>query len=149
MSLSSWRLFGEKSGGNVDEDSRKEGLDWRWWIQIICSGRALQKQAFAAQIQAFLPSPPLCLDVANEHHWGLLSKSPEAATSSCSASGGIERICTLSMDEISLKKSIDYDASLDQVQGLLRGQKGAYATVALMFLVSGMKMHWKQAFVFF
>ncbi len=53
------------------------------------------------------------------------------------------------MDEISLKKSIDYDASLDQVQGLLRGQKGAYATVALMFLVSGMKMHWKQAFVFF
>ncbi len=60
-----------------------------------------------------------------------------------------ERVCTLMIDEISLKKSIDNDASLDQVQGLLRGQKGAYATRALVFLVSGMKLPWKQAFSFF
>ncbi len=60
-----------------------------------------------------------------------------------------ERVCTLMIDEISLKKSIDYDASLDQVQGLVKGQKGAYAMGALVFQVVGMKQPWKQAFSFF
>ncbi len=58
-----------------------------------------------------------------------------------------DRVAVLMMDEVSLKKHVDYDATEDRVVGIL--SNGELATGALVFMVAGLKAHWRQAFAYF
>ncbi len=62
-----------------------------------------------------------------------------------------DKICSLIFDEISLKKSLEYDPAQDKVFGIQEIKEGAriYSTGALVFLVAGMKIRWKQAVSYF
>ncbi len=55
-----------------------------------------------------------------------------------------DRICTLMMDEVSLKRGLEYDSKQDKVIGV--NSKGEYESGALVLLASGLKKYWRQAF---
>ncbi len=59
-----------------------------------------------------------------------------------------DKVSCLVADEISLKKSIDYDAGDDKLLGLYRDPNGGlqFHTGALFLLVAGIKGYWRQAF---
>ncbi len=63
-----------------------------------------------------------------------------------------ERMCTMMMDEITLKAGVDYDAANDKVLGIKAANaqgKNVFLKGALLFVVSGLKSHWRQAFSYF
>ncbi len=63
-----------------------------------------------------------------------------------------DRFCTLMLDELSLRKSVDYDATQDIVMGLSRNDDNddlAFDSGALVLLTSGLKGYWRQAFSFY
>ena len=62
----------------------------------------------------------------------------------------MDRVCALMMDEISLKKQVDYSAVQDRVVGLKQeNDQVKYQKGALLFLVNGLCSHWRQAFAYF
>jgi hypothetical protein len=62
-----------------------------------------------------------------------------------------DRVCNLMVDEISLKKGIEYNATLDVLMGVRTDLHGKYfyPSCALVFLVAGRKRKWKQSVSFF
>jgi hypothetical protein len=60
------------------------------------------------------------------------------------------KLCTISMDEMSLKVNIAYDSSKDEIIGLKDfrdGEKGTdLASSALVFMPRGVLEKWKQPF---
>ena len=63
-----------------------------------------------------------------------------------------EKLCSLLMDEMSIKKSLRYDPSTDSIGGFEDfGSKGSnkVATHALVFMVKGMTSNWKQPFSYY
>ncbi len=61
-------------------------------------------------------------------------------------------MCFWMLDEISLKKSIDYDAAQDKILGISQKKNSTeldFESGALVLLVSGLKTYWRQAFAYF
>ena len=58
------------------------------------------------------------------------------------------KLCTLTMDEVSLKANLQYDQSKDEVTGIEDFGEGdrssKVATAALVFMARGIKDNWKQ-----
>ncbi len=60
------------------------------------------------------------------------------------------KLCTLTMDEVSLKTNLQYDQTNDEMVGVEDFGDGSrsneLATCALVFMARGIKENWKQPF---
>lgn len=60
------------------------------------------------------------------------------------------RVCTLLIDEMSLKQNSQYDRYVDKIVGIcLENDKIVFPSTATVFMVSGVKMKWRQAIGYF
>ncbi|QQP54169.1 Transposable element P transposase [Caligus rogercresseyi] len=62
-----------------------------------------------------------------------------------------DRVCNLIVDEISLRKAVDFDPILDQLVGMRKNSRGnlIFPSSALVFLISGLKFKWRQSVAYF
>ncbi len=62
-----------------------------------------------------------------------------------------DRVVSLMADEISIKELCSYDPTDDRIIGIKKLQDGSlsFPATALFFMVSGLRMKWRQAVAFF
>ncbi len=60
-----------------------------------------------------------------------------------------DRICTFLMDEMSLKRGIQYDQREDALIGAVWDHGLSTAGTAMVFMVRGLRARWRQAVAFF
>lgn len=60
-----------------------------------------------------------------------------------------DRLCTLIFDEMSIMPQIHYDSSSDELKGFSSNGKNQIANHALVFMVKGIKKHYKQPVAYF
>lgn len=65
----------------------------------------------------------------------------------------MDNICILSFDEMSIRRHLDYDPKLDQIQGFedhgSHGRNNKKANKALVFMLAGIRKKWKQPISFY
>ncbi|CAG9783931.1 unnamed protein product [Diatraea saccharalis] len=60
-----------------------------------------------------------------------------------------DRLCTLIFDEMSITPQVFYDSSADKFSGFASNQDTAFADHALVFMVKGVKKHYKQPVAYY
>ena len=64
----------------------------------------------------------------------------------------VNRMCTISFDEISIKPNLYYDSAIDEVIGLEddgEGKGNLIASSAMVFMVRGIVENWKQPVAYY